>query len=44
LKIIILSDAPQWREWKANEPSCQVLLKGFSTQQLKMAMHAMSLC
>ena len=37
LKIIILSEALQWRKWKTVEPPCQVLLKGFSTQQLKMA-------
>lgn len=35
VKIIVLSDAAQWQEWKTISASHQVLLKGFSTRRLK---------
>jgi len=35
IKIIVLSDAAHWQNWKTINASHQVLLKGFSTRRLK---------
>jgi two-component SAPR family response regulator len=37
IKIIVLSEAIQWQRWKKNPQSCQVLLKGFSSQEFMRA-------
>jgi two-component SAPR family response regulator len=35
VQIVLLAEASQWRRWKNSHLPCQVLLKGFSTQELK---------